>query len=121
MPIPADASDQPYVWLTTVGRRTGLTRTVELWFGLRGTTLYFLAGGGPSAGWVLNSLAAGTVRVRMSGGTYRGQARAVEPGTDEEAVARRALAAKYQGWSEGKRLSSWARNSFPVAIDLDGD
>lgn len=28
------------------------------------------------------------------------------------------LAAKDQGWREGHALSSWARNSLPVAIDL---
>ncbi len=36
----------------------------------------------------------------------------------EDALARRLLAAKYQGWSEGRSLSAWARESLPVAIDL---
>jgi hypothetical protein len=42
-------------------------------------------------------------------------------GEDDEQVARRALATKYEGWSEGRRLSGWARNSLPVAIDLVAD
>jgi hypothetical protein len=94
-------------------------RTVELWFGLRGSTVYFLAGGGASANWVRNALAAGTVSLRLANGTYAGAARAVEAGTDEDTDARRMLAAKYQGWSEGKPLSRWARESFAVAVDLD--
>jgi deazaflavin-dependent oxidoreductase (nitroreductase family) len=115
------AADQAYVWLTTIGRRTGRRRTVELWFGLEESTLYFLAGGGKSAGWVQNGLAAADgVRVRLAGHTYRGFARAVEPGTDEDDAARRRLAAKYQGWSEGHALSAWARTSFCMALDLAG-
>jgi deazaflavin-dependent oxidoreductase (nitroreductase family) len=116
--LPADAASQPYVWLTAAGRRTGQPRTVELWFALRGATLYFLAGGGPNANWVRNSFAAGTVRARLASATYRGTPRAVEPGTDEDELARRLLAAKYQGWSEGKPLSRWAQTSFAVAVEL---
>jgi hypothetical protein len=91
---------------------------VELWFALRGSTVYFLAGGGASANWVRNSLAAGTVSLRLANATYRGTARAVELGTDEEVACRHMLAAKYQGWSEGAPLSRWARESFSVAVDL---
>lgn len=120
MQLPGGAADQAYVWLTAVGRRSGLARTVELWYGLAGSTLYFLAGGGKSAGWVQNSLAAQSVSVRIAGGTYRGRARPVEPGTAENGAARRLLATKYQGWSEGRPLSGWARTSFCLALDLLG-
>ena len=116
--LPDGAADLAYVWLTAVGRRSGLERTVELWFALTGLTLHFLAGGGKSTGWVQNSLAADTVSVRLGGGTYRGRARAVAEGTHEEHAARRLLAAKYQGWSESQRLSGWARTSYCLAIDL---
>jgi len=116
--LPEGAADQAYVWLTAVGRRSGLERTVELWYGLRGSTLYFLAGAGPRAGWVQNSLAAPSVSIRLAAGTYRGLARAVEPGSDEDQAARRLLAAKYQGWSEGRTLSGWARTSFCLAVEL---
>lgn len=118
--LPADAGRQPYAWLTTVGRKTGRERTVELWFGLDGPTLYVLAGGGRSAGWVANSLAHPAVRVRVGGGLYTGSARAVEVGTDEDARARRLLAGKYQGWQEGRRLSGWAARSFCLAVDMNG-
>jgi hypothetical protein len=29
------------------------------------------------------------------------------------------LAAKYEGWQEGRRLSVWARQSLPIAVDLE--
>jgi len=35
--------ETPYLNLTTKGRRTGLSRTVELWFAFEGSRLFFLA------------------------------------------------------------------------------
>jgi deazaflavin-dependent oxidoreductase (nitroreductase family) len=116
--LPADAGRQPYVWLTTVGRRTGQPRTVELWFLLRGDTVYLLAGGGEGASWVRNAVAQPEVQVRVGGGTYRGRARTPERDSDEDQGARRGMAAKYQGWTEGRPLSRWASTSFCLAVDL---
>jgi deazaflavin-dependent oxidoreductase (nitroreductase family) len=116
--LPSDVGVQPYAWLTTVGRRTGEPRTVELWFGLTGRTVYFLAGGGAGANWVQNALAHPAVQLRLGSSTYRANARAPEPGSEEELGARRILAAKYQGWQEGRPLSRWAARSFCLAVDL---
>ncbi len=115
------ADTQPYVWLTTVGRRSGEPRMVELWFGLDGSTIYFLAGGGEMTHWVQNALANREVRLRMAGRGYMGRARVPEPGSEEESRARRMLAAKYQGWREGQRLSSWATRSFCLAVELTAE
>ncbi len=114
---PEDAA-QPYAWLTTIGRRTGEPRTVELWFGLQGPTVYFLAGGGSGAHWVQNALAHPEVRLRLGSRDHVGAARAAEPGSAEELAARRTLAAKYQGWQEGRPLSSWAARALCLAVDL---
>jgi deazaflavin-dependent oxidoreductase (nitroreductase family) len=106
-----------YCYLTTTGRNSGKERTVEIWFGLDGDTLYLLSGGGESAQWVKNFLADDRVTVRIGKNTYPGTARVVKD-KDEDAKARRLLAAKYQGWEPGKRLSGWANNSLAVAVDL---
>jgi hypothetical protein len=66
---------------------------------------------------VRNLLANPRVRVRIGGRTLSGTARVIE-GTDREPLARRLLAAKYQGWREGAPLSSWAAGSLPVEISL---
>jgi deazaflavin-dependent oxidoreductase (nitroreductase family) len=116
--LPTDAGGQPYAWLTTVGRITGQPRTVELWFLLDAGTLYFLAGGGERAAWVRNAVAQPDVRVRLGGATYRGRARSPESGSDEDQRVRRGIAAKYQGWTEGRPLSRWAATSFCLAVDL---
>lgn len=78
--------------------------------------LYLLSGGGDTADWVRNLRKTPTVQVRI--GTRTVAARAREVTTDEDALARRLLDEKYMGWKAGKRLSSWARNAMPVAIEL---
>lgn len=104
-------------YLTTVGRNSGQPRTVEIWFAARDSAIYILAGGGEDSNWVQNLKANPRVSIRIGRTDFRGTGRIVS-NTDEDRLARRLLAAKYQGWSEGKRLSAWARTALPVAIDL---
>jgi deazaflavin-dependent oxidoreductase (nitroreductase family) len=105
--------------LETTGRRTGSPRVVELWFAADPTRdrVYFLSGGRDAAQWVRNARQAPAVRVRLGDRWFRGSAREVE-GTEDETAARRLLAAKYQGWRDGRPLSGWATTSLPVAVDL---
>ncbi|MDP9375158.1 MAG: hypothetical protein M3Q65_22450, partial [Chloroflexota bacterium] len=56
---------------------------------------------------------------RIDSEGYRAAARVVAPGTSEDALARRLLCAKYQGWREGQPLSEWGRAALPVAFDLE--
>jgi deazaflavin-dependent oxidoreductase (nitroreductase family) len=113
-----DIGDLDFCYLTTTGRRSGLPRTIEIWFALEGDVLYMLSGGGDRSDWVKNVLADPKVRVRLGSRTRSGRARIVRD-ADEDGRARRLLAGKYQGWSEGKRLSGWARTALPVAVELD--
>ncbi|HVH62985.1 MAG TPA: nitroreductase family deazaflavin-dependent oxidoreductase [Candidatus Dormibacteraeota bacterium] len=110
-------ADLDFAYLTTVGRKSGRPRTIEIWFALDGDTVYLLSGGGDSAHWVRNLQANRQAKVRLGRKTYSGTARFVE-GQPEDRTARRMLAAKYEAWEPGKRLSSWARNSLLVAIDV---
>lgn len=106
-----------YCYLTTTGRNSGQERTIEIWFGLDSDTIYLLSGGGDEAHWVKNLLTDDRVSVRLGRKTYPGKARLVKD-KEEDAKARRLLAAKYQGWEPGKRLSGWANNSLAVAVDF---
>jgi deazaflavin-dependent oxidoreductase (nitroreductase family) len=110
---------ESFCYLTTKGRKTGRPHTIEIWFGLRDATLYVLSGGGDRSDWVKNIQAEPIVDVRIRDRSVPGAARVVEDG-EEEMAARRLLAAKYQGWREGARMSSWARTALPVAVDLSG-
>jgi deazaflavin-dependent oxidoreductase (nitroreductase family) len=110
-------ASEDFCHLTTIGRRSGKRHTIEIWFARENGTLYVLSGGGDSADWVRNLRKTAAVQVRIGSRTVAARARAV--GTpDEDALARRLLDEKYMGWKSGKRLSSWARNALPVAIDL---
>ena len=105
--------------LETIGRRTGRPRRIEIWFAVDPDRdrIYLLSGGRDGAHWVRNIRRDGHVRVRIEDRWFDGLASEVE-GAPDEGLARRLLAAKYQGWVDGASLSSWARTSLPVAIDL---
>ena len=105
--------------IETIGRVSGHPRRIEIWFAadpLR-DRIYMLSGGRDRAHWVRNLRKDPAVRVRIAGRWFIGTATEIEGGPDD-GLARRLLAAKYQGSSGDDDLSSWARSSLPVAIDL---
>jgi deazaflavin-dependent oxidoreductase (nitroreductase family) len=123
MSVESHYGEEQYCYLTTTGRTTGLPREIEIWFAARGNTIYMLSGGGLAAHWVMNLMQDPHVTVRIEDEEFRGVARVLETGAEEQAI-RPLLAAKYEDWHEGKPLSSWARGALPVAVDLaveDGD
>ena len=113
---PARLAAEEYCYLTTMGRITGGSHEIEIWFALRGPTLYMLSGGGEQADWVKNLRRDPQVRVRINGETLTGRARG--PADDEEdELARRLLVEKYER-TPGS-LASWRETALPVAVDLD--
>ncbi len=70
-------ADLDFCYLTTTGRTSGRKRTIEIWFGLDGDTVYLLSGGGDSSHWVKNLLADNRVTVRLGTKTDPGKARLV--------------------------------------------
>jgi deazaflavin-dependent oxidoreductase (nitroreductase family) len=110
----------PFCYLTTTGRVSGRPHTIEIWFALRDRTLYLLSGGGDRSDWVRNLLVRPEVTVRLGRRAAAGlaaRARVVEPGSDEDELARRLVTAKYQP-TYGGDLSGWRRSALPVAVDL---
>jgi deazaflavin-dependent oxidoreductase (nitroreductase family) len=116
-----DQGGQPFCYLTTAGRVSGRPHTIEIWFAMRGRTLYLLSGGGGRSDWVRNLLRHPEVTVRLGrrdAPALPGRGRVVEPGSDEDELARRLVVAKYQP-TYGGDLSGWRRSALPVAVDLD--
>ena len=116
-----DQGGQPFCYLTTAGRVSGRPHTIEIWFALRGRTLYLLSGGGDRSDWVRNLLRRPEVTVRLGrrdAPALPGRGRVVEPGSDEDELARRVVVAKYQP-TYGGDLSGWRRSALLVAVDLD--
>ena len=117
-----------FAYLTTVGRRSGRPHTIEIWYAEHQGVRYLLSGNGEVADWVRNLRREPSARLRVGGPR---ELRADLPGAvavtarfvatpAEDALARRLLAAKYQGWREGEPLSEWAATSLLVAFDPPG-
>jgi deazaflavin-dependent oxidoreductase (nitroreductase family) len=111
-----DVGEESFAYVTTRGRRTGRPHTIEIWFGVNGGRAYLLSGGGDRSDWVRNIRVDPKVSLRIGDRTWSAIARVViDP--EEDAVARRLLAAKYQGWREGRPLSRWATTALAVSIE----
>jgi deazaflavin-dependent oxidoreductase (nitroreductase family) len=107
--------DEQYGYLTTRGRRTGRPHEIEIWFAVHDGRYWLIAGGGESSDWVRNIRADRSVRWRVGERTSEAVAEVVEDAAAAQ-VPRQRLAAKYQGWSEGRPLSDWAAHGLVVAI-----
>ena len=117
---PRDHAGEQFCYLTTTGRVTGRPHEIENWFAYPpnpGRTLYMMAGGRDRADWVRNLRADPRVGVRLGGESREGRARILDPGTDEDRLARRLLVEKYEP-IEGGSLADWGRTSLPVAVEF---
>ena len=103
--------------LTTIGRVSGEPREIEIWFAAVGDRLYLLPAGANSAHGSATSPRIRRYSSRLTAAGSGGSARWIE-GEADDRLARELLAGKYQGWTPGRRLTQWARESLPVAIDL---
>lgn len=91
-----------YLYLTTIGRRSGLARQIEIWFTRHAGRYYLVAEHGLKAHWVRNLLAEPAVRGRVGRRSFRGRARVVDAGSERALIAaiRERSEAKY-GWGAG--------------------
>ena len=116
--MPADfarLAEEDFCYLTTIGRVTGRPHEIEIWFAIKGQTLYMLSGGRDRSDWVKNLRRTPEVTVHIAGERFEGQARVVEA-PEEDALARQLLVEKYER-SFGS-LANWRRTALPVAVDL---
>ncbi len=68
--------ETPYLNLTTKGRKTGLNRTVELWFAFHEDRLYFLAH--EDSQWWRNIVRNAEVEVEVSEILFKGRAKVAQ-------------------------------------------
>jgi len=73
-----DYSNEQVLYLTTTGRKTGLSREIEIWFVELDGRLYVLAEHGYRAHWVQNVLANSSVTVRLSGTRWKAIGRVLD-------------------------------------------
>jgi deazaflavin-dependent oxidoreductase (nitroreductase family) len=93
---------QQFVYLTTIGRKTGASREIEIWFIEREGRLYILAEHGYKAHWVQNLLANSSATLRFGETKWEATARILDPARDDELFADvRQLARQKYGWGDG--------------------
>jgi deazaflavin-dependent oxidoreductase (nitroreductase family) len=92
----------PYLYLTTVGRKTGLPREIEIWFVVHHGSFYVFAEGFHRAQWVKNIARDRRVRVRVGDQTLEATAQALDATRDaaEWRTVQDLARAKY-GWGDG--------------------
>jgi len=97
-----DVADPAFLYLTTVGRKTGLPRRIEIWFVRSGECFYILAEHFDRTQWVKNIRRAPHVRVRVGEEEFEATARVLDPQRDADLwqTAQR-LAEKKYGWGAG--------------------
>jgi nitroimidazol reductase NimA-like FMN-containing flavoprotein (pyridoxamine 5'-phosphate oxidase superfamily) len=109
-------AEEDFCYLTTTGRVSGRSHTIEIWFALNGQTLYMLSGGRDKSDWVKNALHSPAVQVKINHTILSGRARLVNS-IEEDAMARKLVFEKYVPRSSDD-LVGWSRTSLPVAVDI---
>ncbi len=112
-----DFAATQFCYLTTQGRKTGKLHTIEIWFGVDGSTIYLLAGSGEKADWVRNLRQQPEVNVRVNDVTHGYTARVVTD-AEEDRIARKLLVEKYQPGHDND-LTEWGRTALPVALEME--
>src|SRR3954463_10550716 len=95
-------ADQQVLYMTTIGRRTGLPREIEIWFVVCRECFYLFAETGEAAAWVKNIRRNPGISVRIGERKIGATARVLDRETDRELwdqVA--ALAERKYGWGDG--------------------
>ncbi len=93
---------EEFLYLTTIGRKTGLPREIEIWFIICRERFYLFCEHGEAAGWVRNIRRSPKVSVRVGDRRVEATARVLdrerEPQLWDEVQA---LAERKYGWGDG--------------------
>ena len=107
-------ADEKYIYLTTIGRRTGNPHTVELWFADTGGKIY-LSHEGKYTDWMRNIIKDDHVAFRIRDIMFKGIARIVKNGNVFE-VGKHALYFKYYGKAREDIINDWFSESTIIEI-----
>ena len=98
----ARPKEPTYLYLTTIGRRSGLPREIEIWFTRRTGRYYVISEHSFTSHWVQNLLANPLVRWRVEDANFTGRARVIDPAAEPELnEAIQALSRKKYDWGDG--------------------
>lgn len=109
----ADHANEPFVYLTTIGRVSGTPHRIEIWFGVDDNRILLMAGGRDQSDWVKNLMVNPHVTVELGDENHAGIAKVIAPDTQDDALARDLLVHKY---GKGNELDDWRERSLPIVI-----
>ncbi len=112
-------TDKKYIYLTTIGRRTGNPHTVELWFAISGGKIY-LSHEGVYTDWMRNIIEDDRIEFRVRDIQFKGIARIGENGKAFE-VGIHALYLKYYGKASDDIIRDWFSESTVIEICIITD
>jgi deazaflavin-dependent oxidoreductase (nitroreductase family) len=116
VPFDPAVGGEPYAYLTTTGRRSGLPREIEIWFALGDGGASVLVMCEVETAWYRNLRADPRCAVRIAGTSLPGRAEVPPRGSPEEAAARGVLVAKY-----GDQVAPgdpWREAGLPVRVHV---
>lgn len=96
-----NAPQPAYLYLTTIGRRSGKPREIEIWF-TRQDGCYYVIAEYTTSHWVQNLLQTPQVEVRLGEERFRANTRVISPESEpllHSAVQQ--LSREKYGWGEG--------------------
>src|SRR4051812_12551248 len=97
-----DLADRKFLYLTTVGRRTGLPREIEIWFVIHCDHFYLFSETGEAAAWVKNIRRNPEVMVRIEVSRVNATARVLDREIDRELSEQvAAIAVRKYDWGDG--------------------
>ena len=97
-----DLADKKVLYLTTVGRRTGLPREIEIWFVVHCDRFYLFSETGEAAAWVKNIRRNPGVLVRIEASRVSATARVLDREIDRELWEQvAAIAVRKYDWGDG--------------------
>jgi len=90
---------EQYLYLTTRGRKSGVSREIQIWFTHREGRFYVIAEYATS-NWIRNLVVCPRVEIRGAGNSFRAGARVLSPGTELTQAIQQLSREKY-GWGDG--------------------
>ena len=106
--------EEKYIYLTTVGWRSGNPHTVELWFAVARGKIY-LSHEGKYTDWMRNIIKDDCVEFKIRDIQFKGKTRIVKNGEAFD-VGKYALYFKYYGKASEDTISDWFSESTIIEI-----
>ena len=105
---------EKFIYLTTTGRKTGKSHTVELWFASQYDRI-FLSHEGEETNWMKNITKNTRVSVKIGSLRFEANARIAREGEPRE-TGKRVLYEKYYGPATKKKIDDWFELSTVIEL-----